>query len=355
MGFVAAADTYAKYCIPKGQVLDFGATCNPAMGKLTGYVETCVQLNNGKICPAGNQCNSLGLSCTNNLTGTFGDINPPELEIISPQDGAVYTQTSFYLNVESDEAADISYLDLINGRGRWTKVCNDCTSYNKRRTFKEGLNDLLFKAEDKSGQESYYNVSFFVDSKKPKINKAEPKKGFANGEFYIEFTELNPTSLILNYGNQINGFRTGEFDIDGDCVLVKTKYQCNIDLDVNDYDGESLTYWANLTDIAGNSATSKPIILEVDLTEPVINSFNYTVKGKKVVFNMSIYDPNFEEVTYIDTSSTRFREIILCPSLKNGYCTKAITLSSGNHDLTVQVYDKAGNSIGVPGVVVDVA
>jgi hypothetical protein len=47
----------------------------------------------------------------------------------------------------------------------------------------------------------------------------------------------------------------------------------------------------------------------------------------------------------MDNSAARPSERILCSSLKNGYCVKGITFSKGIHDLNIQVYDSAGNSI----------
>jgi hypothetical protein len=341
---IAAADSYALYCIPEGQVLDF-AQCNPAMGKLTGYVETCVHLTDtGKICPAHpNTCNSLGLKCSG-VMNTSTDVSAPNLTVMSPKNNTVYNEKGVYLNLKTDESSNIYYLDNINGRGRWTQVCTSCTSYNKKRNFNEGLNDLTFKATDKSGQSSYYNASFRIDSKKPKINKAEPKKGFSDGMVSVQFTEDNPVNLSLYYGNGESGMKNQRIDLNT-CVIDKGKYNCNSELELNNYDNEQISYWFVLTDIAGNSVSSKVNTLSVDMTFPTITSFNYTIKGTKVTFNMSVNDANFDEITYMDNSAARPSERILCSSLKNGYCVKGITFSKGIHDLNIQVYDSAGNSI----------
>jgi len=53
---------------------------------------------------------------------------------------------------------------------------------------------------------------------------------------------------------------------------------------------------------------------------------------------------NFEDVNYIDSSDTRPSWKTLCSSLKNGNCVSKKYLRTGNHNITIQVLDKAGNS-----------
>ncbi len=296
------------------------------------------------------KCSQLPPGCSNFGNGSI-DTQAPNLIIYSPAQDEVYTERSVMLDLEVNEEADIYYYDNIVNRGIWTRVCTDCLGYSRTRSFSEGLNNLTFKATDAIGNEAYLTRSFFVDSKKPKIKKTEPKKGFSDGNFYVEIQEANPTSLVLHYGDTNPGMRTANVDLET-CEDIKgnsEKKACYINVPLIDYDGKQIEYWFDLTDISGNNDTSKHLILDVDTTYPFINYFNYVIDGRYVSFNMNIIENNFDEVsyTYID-SRGMLRERNLCSRLRDGWCTKKVSFSRGHYDLTIQVKDEAGNSIGFP-------
>ncbi|MFA4953069.1 MAG: hypothetical protein WC584_02510, partial [Candidatus Pacearchaeota archaeon] len=111
---------------------------------------------------------------TGNGSGTTIDTTPPVITLTSPLNGSFYNSRSVVFSFELNEGADVYYSDLINGRGRWISVCSNCESNFGKRSFSEGLNELIIKAEDNSGNEAYKNVSFFVDSRDPRILKTLP-------------------------------------------------------------------------------------------------------------------------------------------------------------------------------------
>lgn len=349
---IVSADSYALYCLERGQIIDFGALCNPSMGTRTGPTTICVHLlDSGKICPANpNICNNLGLGCSTAGNTTL-DIDPPVLNLTSPIDGSVHTSRIVDFSFTIDESADVYYLNLINGRGRWSRICGDCRNYNRGLSFSDGLKNLTIRARDRAGNAAYTNVSFFVDSKSPKIYRTSPKNGFADGNFEVQFKEDNPQELKLFYGD---GIVTRQVNVNlQDCYEEQSKMNCDVDANLNEFNTKEIEYWFNLLDIAGNSVDSKRTKVSVDTTPPVINNlgnfWRYTSGEKYVYFNLSIDEENFDDASYSYFDSRgRERERKICLKLKDRICAKRFTFNKGHYDLTVKVNDKAGNSVGVP-------
>ena len=63
-----------------------------------------------------------------------------------------------------------------------------------------------------------------------------PTRGFASGDFYVEFEEQNAVSLILHYGNGADD-RNSNIDLNGCADLGSGKHTCTADVDLTDYDG----------------------------------------------------------------------------------------------------------------------
>jgi hypothetical protein len=278
------------------------------------------------------------------------DSEPPILTLKNPTEGTIYNSRKILLDLEVNENSKVSYTDLDNGRGRWTPVCSNCLEYKKERTFKEGENNIQFKATDIVNLDSYVDLSFFIDSQKPRILKTEPKGKFSNGDFYVEFKEEHPENLYITYGNAGKGFNVYEFNIDGECQFDERnkKYYCDTHIDLSNYNGEQIMYWANLTDIAENVVSSrKPITTTVDTTSPYINSLTHSINNQYVTFKVNITEENFEETTYSYTDSlNRLKVGKLCSRLMNGICEKKLSFRTGHYDLSIQIIDKGGNSVG---------
>lgn len=148
----------------------------------------------------------------------------------------------------------------------------------------------------------------------------------------------------MKYGNLLTGFREHNLDIAQDCVFNK-KYQCNVQIDLSDYENEDLDYSFNVSDIAFNSKESRKTKVKADVTDPSISSFNSLVEKQRVKFIFDIIETNFAKITYIDNSDLKPKEKTLCTSLKNRICSKTISLKEGNHELDFNITDKAGNNI----------
>jgi hypothetical protein len=344
----ASADSYELYCLGNGEQIDLASLCNPAMDTRTGPINLCMHLlDNGKICPTLiNTCNSLGLSCSGN-TNTTIDSDPPELIINSPIEGEIYTSRSVFINIESSEISTIHYIDLNEMRRGWKQICSRCSSYSRDRTFSEGLNELMFRVKDSSSNDAYYNVSFLVDSKDPRLSSVEPRNGFSDGEFFVRFTEINPDNLRIFYGNTDIGMRERSININDYCSNIEDDYECNFEIDLEDYDGREIQYYVEISDVAGNIDSSRVQLLDVDNTDPVILDFEYDIDGKYVTFILEIEEDFFKEVNYIDNSDRNPRERKLCSSLRDGICEKRVSFKDGEHDIDIFVGDEAGNMVGI--------
>jgi len=278
------------------------------------------------------------------------DDQAPNLTVKSPENGHIYSSRKVIFDLEFDEPASIYWIDNINGRGRWKRICSNCDdSLTKGVSFKDGLNNITIKAEDRNGNEMNVSRQFRVDSKKPKINRVEPRRGFASGVFDVQFTEENPKTLTLYYG------RAGEYHPEpvnlSECDYVKKRNYCQVNVSLIEYNGKNIEYWFELVDIADTVVTSRPVWLDVDTQFPVLENpddFWEQGEGKKnkyIYFNFEVDEENFDEITYIDWNDRRPRWRRLCSRLKNGVCEKKKSFRRGGHEVDIQIMDEAGNAV----------
>ncbi|HGJ66914.1 TPA: hypothetical protein ENS27_16265 [bacterium] len=351
-------------CFDDGDKIDFcnpytrDRTCDASSGCY--YCMSSYDSVNKCFVPGSfNKCNSIAFECSpyaggggNNGGGNNGggiDSRVPIINMRSPVNGMIYKERNLLVDVSLNEKVTLSYIDILNLRSKWTNLCTLCSSFYKKKSFVEGENNISFRAVDSSDNEVYHNVLFFVDSVKPKINRYEPKNGFASGFFMVEFKEDNPKNVTLNYGNPSTGFSTKIVNIANDCTFDRNKkYTCNVSVDLSSFNGKSVTYYFNVTDIAKTSDANKPVILPVDTKEPIINSLNASWGERKLYVTLNISEPNFKTVEYIDYNSRRPIAMRVCSTLKNGICSKVITLPNLNPDIELIISDKAGNKVKLP-------
>ncbi len=300
------------------------------------------------------RCNDI--TVCQGLDGTIGggggtiDAEAPEFTVNSPVEGEVYSNRRVVFDIESNEPSSFTYTDNINGRGRIKRMASNVFSYLRALSFKDGLNDITIFGRDRNGNEGEQRVTFFVDSKKPKISRTLPKRGFANGDFQVQFKEDNPERLTLNYGNDETGFREADVDLDS-CLVERGRSYCDISVDLDDYDGQIFFYWFELVDISGKGTESRLVTLAVDITAPeLLNGDSFWTQGegrnsRYIYFDMEIDEDNFDEVTFIDNEARRPREKRVCSRLRDGRCVKRVSFRPGHHELDVQIMDEAGNAI----------
>lgn len=344
---------YADGCLSKGQSLKTVHGVTTYTCSSTSCFVCVLMTESGNYTTLPSKCTGLTKCGFGNGGGSGGsggagpDVSPPNITISKPTNGTVYNARAIDLSISLDELADVYYLDLDRGRGKWTKVCTSCSSYSGKRSFSEGSNNLTFRAKDAKGNTAYKNLSFTIDSQKPKVKSAEPSKGFANGTFKLEADELNPTKITLNYGNALKGYKNSTLNLGTDCLKEGAKLSCNKTVDLTIYDEQNITYWFEVKDIANNIDNSKNNTLDVDKKNPILNNPNNfsTRDGEFVYFNFNITEKNFKEVSYIDEAESNSKSVKLCTKLVNGICEKKVHFRDGQHNLTITILDEAGNSI----------
>jgi len=273
-----------------------------------------------------------------------------EMTIYSPQSGIFASRrTPFNISLDG-EASRIEYISYNERMPRWRSLCTDCEDYGyfgrqRMKLLNEGENLIGIRATDFVGRTTEQNFSLFIDTRKPVIQKTEPKRNHVtNGsDFYIKYTEENLKEVLLSGNKTLN--LTNQCDESGKNII------CNIQSDLSSFDGREITYWFDIKDVANNTDSSRPISVLVDTTSPTLtvnspveNLTGPTVYGKRIPFNIVVS----EDVTLslLDNSSERARWQRLCSNcdsygldrLKTKYFTE------GNHNLTIKATDKAGNS-----------
>jgi len=270
-----------------------------------------------------------------------------ELFVNSPLE-QIYNQRRFSVNVSTNIIVEeIEYIEWWDNNPRWRRLCRNCDEYgmfrNKKKSFNQGWNNVSFKATDFLGFSVEKNVLFFVDSRNPDIDKTYPRRGFADGNFIVEFEELNPVNLTIFYGND-----SQQIDINLSCVQDERhedEYECNFFVNLSEYNNKEIEYYVYLEDIAGNFDISRERDIQIDMTDPIINEINFTIDRKRVEFEINITELNFDGVYYIDWNDRRPRERRLCRRLDDdGICSKKKTFRYGEHNLTIIALDGAFNN-----------
>lgn len=356
MGIFSIALVSAEFwaCFDKGDIVKYcngykpDFTCNLKNGCqkcISIYDESrdCFVHGVWMICMDGKQI----CANNNNENGTTEfDNKAPNATITNPKNKEIYGDKRIDFSGSADETATWTYRENTNPGNEWKSICRNKIDCTKTITFNEGFNNITVKITDAIGNSDYQTISFFIDSKKPKIIKTYPKNEFADGNFEVQFKEDNPMNLTLFYGNDKYKFNLSK------CTDRKNSKICDVYLDLSKYNGQVIDYWFELEDIAGNKDESKVISIKVDTQAPVILNLAefFSFDGKYGYFNIQIQEDNLDEAVYnyID-SKGRVREVKLCSSLDEGVCKKKKIFNGwGYENLTLIVRDEAGNSVGIP-------
>src|SRR3989344_2417568 len=194
------------------------------------------------------------------------EIIPGRFNIFSPIDGSIYDHRMIQINLSmSGKVKKFRYGYLDNG-GNLVTLCRDCTEYGffklKRKPFDDGFHKLTLLGIFEHGV-LIQDVNFTVDTKNPKIQKTFPKKGLAMGNFEVFFQEANPKNLTLFYKNESLS-RDKIMNIDHCLKKDNINYQCQINVNLSEFNGKEIEYWFELKDILGNKDESRHRSLLVD-------------------------------------------------------------------------------------------
>ncbi len=250
------------------------------------------------------------------------------LNVFSPENKN-YSSKQVQFNVSTDNLASMQYFE----NGKLKKLCTKCTDFEKKLLFNDGVHNLTIKATDAYGNLEQENVSFFIDSKLPKIVKIEPTSNkVVNGSrFYVKYSEDNLKSMTLYYGNQSKLLN---------CSAGNNK-NCSTNVNLAVYNGQYIDYWFIVSDEFRN-ISSRVARIKVDTGIPILNvtspeNANYL---RRVKFNITISEK--AKLEYYDNSALRLRWTSLCTNCDKYQNTKSF--SAGVHNLIIRATDKAGNS-----------
>ena len=283
------------------------------------------------------------------------NVLPTEMNVYSPVQGEIYNFNKIPMNITVYQKVDkIEYINFYDKLSRWRTLCRDCDEYGdkkkKTKTFDEGENNISIRAVDGEVEFGAKNITFFIDSIDPKIYKIEPKRrGFTNGTFYMRYREENVDKVTLSYNPKL-GLELNN------CEESRSYTECYFDVDLSAYDGREIEYNLTIEDIAGNTDSKAIEKVKVDTSAPVLNNPDsfWNKDGRKVTFSLNVTEPNFDEINYIDYTDKNPKEKVLCSSLKNGICKKSRTFSRGDHNITINILDKVGNSETIKEVIFQV-
>ena len=247
-------------------------------------------------------------------------------DIVVSSPVGINNERRIILNVSLNEEGEIWY----KTNRRFKRLCKDCDSYLKKKSFDEGNNSLVVRAVDEFGNYNEENVSFFVDSKKPRIRKIEPRRGFATGEFLIKYREDNVEKVSLFYNNSI---------VFGNCFSGKNE-ECIFEINLSSYEGSEISYYFEVEDVAGNKDRSRNYSVFVDTVPVEILELNHSVVENYVYFEIEL-DSEARYLKYIENG----REKRLCSRCDNYGIDRVRKkrFSEGIHNITVFTEDEAGN------------
>ncbi|MBR9705233.1 hypothetical protein GOV12_07510, partial [Candidatus Pacearchaeota archaeon] len=164
--------------------------------------------------PSNEICDSLDNDCDSEIDENgVCDFESYDIEIVSPNKAIYDSSRVVFEFFPSFRASEMSYVDHLDIRLREKRLCRNCFLVSRKIQFKEGFHNITLKAVIE-GFTIEKNIAFFVDSKNPRISKFEFDE---IGGILIKFTEDNPESLIIKYGNLLTGYSIFPIDIETFC------------------------------------------------------------------------------------------------------------------------------------------
>ena len=272
--------------------------------------------------------------------GTSTDSTAPELTITSPLQSSVYDKRAVDMTVEITEQVKLEYIDNNHPERGYKRLCSRCTSYNRKLSFSEGSNDITIRATDSSNNVDQETRQFKVDSKKPRISKADPKnEKYGNGNFVIQYNEENLKKLTLFYRtsqeSEYQSLTTNE------CPSGK-KESCTIN--IPNLQNGVLYYYPEIEDIVGRLAVFREQKITIDLISPEITLDSTLTSSplefsKRLPLKLSVSEK--VTLTYEDLNNLDLRPKTLCRSC-NSY-DRSLSFKPGNYNLKITAEDNAGN------------
>ncbi|MEK6923063.1 MAG: hypothetical protein AABX08_04650 [Nanoarchaeota archaeon] len=335
---LSSVDAYILYCLHRGESLPPGCEDDPNGDCMyTCRSDLCQICTTDNGVPGVNPRHCFDQACSF-LNDDSRDQEAPVLTLHNPTDGETYGNKRVYLTLDVEPEGRIDIKDNINGGGWRTVTSGTVTSYNRKRTFQEGINDVSIRAVKSNGLNDEERVVFYVDSKDPMVVGITPSSNaFLNGDFSVEYTELNLRKVEFQY--------RGVREIDWNIIEVQgcqagDRQTCDVNVDLSNYEGDEVEYRFVVYDSA-NSDESKVHTGRVDSVDPILTMatpFESGYDAKSVLFDLIAS----EEVKfyYRDNNDDNGRNKNLCNS--GTLCNKLVNFRDGLWDLTIYAEDEAG-------------
>lgn len=208
-------------------------------------------------------------------------INNP-LFLLSPSNIS-YNQKN--IRIEINSSKNYKHIWLTDNLNLPKSLCSNCNFYDKFRQFSEGNHFITIDYEDDKGVHEYQNISFIVDTMKPKI--IDTHFDYTTKEFIIIYNEINLQKISFFIDNTSNSNpNLKDYNKEINCSSgLKEKCTFTIDLEDGKY-----SYWLNITDTAGNTIKSRRLSIEIDNRKPII-SIDYLISNKSkdyLILNISV-------------------------------------------------------------------
>ncbi len=252
-----------------------------------------------------------------------------------------YGSGEVMINLSADNESDFFYIRDSHG---WFKFlsCDNQKECSSTLKFREGDNEIYFKAISNSGESNSKNVSFKVDTLIPKIKATSPKNNaIINGsEFLVRYSEENLKQIDFIYQNQSGGIN----NLSNSTCESGTNKKCVFNVNLSYLDGQEILYWFNVSDNINTTESIKRKV-RVDTSPPKNISQSYEIEKRRINFVFEIQEDNFDRVSYIDLNDKNPKLRTLCSSLKYGRCSVKVSFKPGVHRLDIITTDKAGNKL----------
>jgi hypothetical protein len=274
------------------------------------------------------------LGTSSALPWTFKiDLTLPNLEVNSPED-IIYEERRIDIDLDADEM--LKEIRMSKDHGNFRSLCTNCDSYFKSSYFTDGEHILEFEAEDFAGNIEEEEVTFFVDSRPPRVYDFWPddEEIIHGTEFGIKYTEQENLDYVKLFW-QVDDEPWNETDLD--CDTGRSE-ECVIDMDLAMYDGSEIHYYFELRDDI-NVVKTEIRTLYVDNSAPVLTIFEPSFvlqESRRVLFDLETDEP--AKLSY-SIDGTRYRT--LCRNCDSYYGYK--TFRDGDYKVWIKAEDEIGN------------
>lgn len=257
--------------------------------------------------------------------------------VVESPENLVYGDRRIPMTITLDgEVELLEYKDNTDSRPKFRRLCRNCEGYDRLKSFKEGEHELVIRATDSFGYSKEEMISFEVDSKEPRISRIEPKRNsVTNGEnFKVKYTEDNLEKVEVSVSD---GVDTETFEL-LTCESGRNQ-ECSIGLDLGTYNGETISYWFNVSDKV-NNVQSRIYNVEVDTVDPilVVNTPENTDYGRRVPFDLEVTNEEVKIIEYQDNLGNWRRLCTRCDEYD-----RSKSFRRGSHTVNIRAIDYAGN------------